>query len=245
MLEIVMRKLAVIIALISLSSLSHAVNLPSHHMKLDKVVFQVSAKQWITTQSAVLTVNINATLTNADLVKTRAEIMSNLGKIATGEWQLTQFDRSQDSSGLEKLFVAAQARVPQASLTDIYQNAKNVSKPGATYEINGVEFRPSLAEIQQVKAQLRDYLYQQINSEVNRLDKTYTGQNYSVHRIYFSEGDQLVPMAKAYQPRELNTVALATVATPAPAVTVSNELIMNALVELASNRIEENTVASN
>ncbi|KTD35868.1 hypothetical protein Lnau_0852 [Legionella nautarum] len=239
-----MRKRAAVLMLAALSPLSNAANFP-HKTQLDKVVFQVSAKQWVTTQSALLTVNINATLTNADLVKARAEIMNNLNKIATGQWQLTQFDRSQDSSGLEKLYVAAQARVPQASLTDIYQNAKNVSKPGATYDINGVEFKPSLEETQQVKAQLREYLYQQINSELNRLDKTYTSQNYSVNRIYFFEGDQLVPMAKAYQPREMNTMAITAAATPAPAVSVSNELIMNAIVELASNRQEENAGASN
>ncbi|KTD25745.1 MULTISPECIES: hypothetical protein [Legionella] len=238
-----MRKLAAMVVVAALSPLANAANLP-HKVMLDKVVFQVSAKQWVTTQSALLTVNINATLTNADLVKTRAEIMSNLNKIATGQWQLTQFDRSQDSSGLEKLFVAAQARVPQAGLTDIYQNAKNVSKPGATYEINGVEFKPSLEEFQQVRAQLRDYLYQQINGELNRLDKTYTNQNYSVHRIYFFEGDQVMPMAKAYQPRALNTMAMEAVSAPAPALTVSNELVMNAIVELASNRQEENPSAN-
>ncbi|ARG97120.1 hypothetical protein [Legionella micdadei] len=238
-----MRKLAAMLALAALSPLANAANLP-HKMMLDKVVFQVSAKQWVTTQSALLTVSINATLTNADLVKARAEIMNNLNKIAAGQWQLTQFDRSQDSSGLEKLYVAAQARVPQGSLTDIYQNAKNVSKPGATYEINAVEFKPSLEETQQVRAQLRDYLYQQINGELNRLDKTYTNQNYSVHRIYFFEGDQAIPMAKAYQPRALNTMVMAAAATPAPALTVSNELIMNALVELASNRQEENPSAN-
>ena len=78
---------------------------------MDKVLFQISARQWVSTQSALLTVNINATLNNADLVKARADIMNNLNTIATGEWQLTQFDRSQDSSGLEKLYVAAQARI--------------------------------------------------------------------------------------------------------------------------------------
>ena len=240
-----MRKLAAIIALAMVSPLSHAaypLNQP-HKIMLDKVVFQVSAKQWVTTQSALLTVNINATLPNADLVKARADIMANLNKIAAGAWQITQFDRSQDSSGLEKLYVAAQARVPQANLTDIYQNAKNVSKPGATYEINGVEFKPSLEEIQQVKLQLREQLYQQINSEVDRLDKTYTSQNYSVHRIYFFEGEQVLPM-KAYQGRAMKALAMTATAAPAAPVTVSNELIMNGLVELASNRHQESANAS-
>ena len=88
------------------------------------MLFQVSSKQWVTTQTAILNVNINVTLNNADLVKARADIMDSLNKIAKGDWHLIEFDRSQDSSGLEKLYVQAQARVDQASLTDIYQNAK-------------------------------------------------------------------------------------------------------------------------
>ena len=122
---------------------------------LDKVLFQVSAKQWVTTQSALLGVNINVTLSNADLVKARSDIMDRLNKIAKGDWHLVEFDRSQDSSGLEKLDVQAQARVNQTALTDIYQNAKSVSLPGAKYEVMSVEFRPSLEETQAVLAKVR------------------------------------------------------------------------------------------
>ncbi|CDZ78769.1 hypothetical protein BN59_03083 [Legionella massiliensis] len=238
-----MRRFIAILALLALSPWVNASDWP-YQLTMDKVVFQISAKQWVTTQSALLTVNINATLTNADLVKARADIMANLNKISVGEWQLTQFDRSQDSSGLDKLFVAAQARIPQTSLPDIYKSAKDITKPGATYEINGVEFKPSLEEVQQVKMQLRERLYEQINDELGRLNKVYNNQNYSVNQVYFFEGDQVVPMAKA---REMNAMAFNAVATPAPAapLTVSNELVMSAMVELASNRQEGHAVANN
>ncbi|WP_133138563.1 hypothetical protein [Legionella genomosp. 1] len=207
----------------------------SNQAPLDKIVFQVSARQWVTTQSALLTANVNATLNNADLVKARADIMTNLGKIASGDWHLTQFDRSQDSSGLEKLFVSAQVRVPQASLTDIYQLAKDVSKPGATYTINGVDFTPSLDEVQTVKSQLREKLYQLVNEELARMNKVYTSQQYSVNNLYVIEGDNPMPVQpRAYQAKELNTMVMG--ATAAPALTVSNELVMSAMVEAGSNR---------
>lgn len=153
---------------------------------LDKIFFQVSAKKWVTTQTALLNVSINATLSNADLVKARADIMDSLNKIAKGEWHLVQFDRSQDSSGLEKLYVQAQARVDQSALTNIYQNAKSVSKPGAKYEISGVEFKPSLEETQVVRAKIREQLYQQVNDEIDRMNKAYPKQNYSVSNLVFS-----------------------------------------------------------
>ncbi|MBA2711246.1 MAG: hypothetical protein H0U57_11720 [Tatlockia sp.] len=223
-------------------SLTAKAELGPSKSELDKVVFQVSAKQWVSTQSALLTVNINATLSNADLVQVRADIMKNLNQVAAGEWQITQFERSQDSSGLEKLFVAAQARIPQANLTNIYNNAKTVTKPGATYDVSAVEFKPSLDEIQLIKTQLRERLYNQISQELERLNKVYNNQKYSVNRIFFFDGDQNLPMAKAYQPAELRTASYTAVA--AAPLAVSNELIMGALVELASNRQEVNAVAN-
>ncbi|MFA5960603.1 MAG: hypothetical protein WC785_08795 [Tatlockia sp.] len=229
-----MNKSALAWALIMLCPMAQA----GHKNTLDKVEYRVSAKQWVTTQTVLLTVNINATLTNADLVRVREDIMANLGKIAPGAWQLTQFDRSQDNSGLDKLRVVAEARIPQNGLKDIYQNAQKVSKPGVTYQINGVEFKPSLQEIEQVKAQLRESLYQQINSELLRLNKIYADQKYSVHGITVYEGEQELPMAKASQPREMNTLLVAS----APTLSVSNELTLSAIASLASNRQEISAV---
>ncbi|CZG27483.1 TPA: hypothetical protein NGG10_000580 [Legionella pneumophila] len=227
-----MRKIAWILGLMVLTPFVWADN-ETPDLVLDKIFFQVSAKKWVTTQTALLNVSINATLSNADLVKARADIMDSLNKIAKGEWHLVQFDRSQDSSGLEKLYVQAQARVDQSALTNIYQNAKSVSKPGAKYEISGVEFKPSLEETQVVRAKIREQLYQQVNDEINRMNKAYPKQNYSVSNLVFVEGDNIPQQPRAYQAKEMNALTMA--AAPAP-LTVSNELILTAMVEVASNR---------
>ncbi|HAT6339188.1 TPA: hypothetical protein JBD21_05020 [Legionella pneumophila subsp. pneumophila] len=230
--EHIMRKIAWILGLMVLTPFVWADN-ETPDLVLDKIFFQVSAKKWVTTQTALLNVSINATLSNADLVKARADIMDSLNKIAKGEWHLVQFDRSQDSSGLEKLYVQAQARVDQSALTNIYQNAKSVSKPGAKYEISGVEFKPSLEETQVVRAKIREQLYQQVNDEIDRMNKAYPKQNYSVSNLVFFEGDNIPQQPRAYQAKEMNALVMA--AAPAP-LTVSNELILTAMVEAASNR---------
>ncbi|HAT8739005.1 TPA: hypothetical protein JBI62_06310 [Legionella pneumophila] len=230
--EHIMRKIAWMLGLMVLTPFVWADN-ETPDLVLDKIFFQVSAKKWVTTQTALLNVSINATLSNADLVKARADIMDSLNKIAKGEWHLVQFDRSQDSSGLEKLYVQAQARVDQSALTNIYQNAKSVSKPGAKYEISGVEFKPSLEETQVVRAKIREQIYQQVNDEIDRMNKAYPKQNYSVSNLVFFEGDNIPQQPRAYQAKEMNALAMA--AAPAP-LTVSNELILTAMVEAASNR---------
>lgn len=236
-LENLMRQVAAALALLALSPFSFADEaMPKPKMVLDKIVFQIAAKQWVTTQTALLTININVTLNNADLVKARNDIMVRLAKIAKGDWHITQFDRSQDSSGLEKVYVQAQARVDQAALTDIYQNAKSVSLPGAKYEVSAVEFKPSLDETQQIKEQVRSQLYQKVNDEIARINKIYPNQNYSVNNLVISEGENVFPL-RQYQAKEVNTMAMA--AAPAP-LNVSNELMLTALVEAASNRKQGN-----
>lgn len=226
-----MKKTVGMFAILAFNSVGYSEEIP-HRLVLDTVGFQIASKQWVTTQTAVLTVNINATLNNADLVKARSDIMERLGKIAKGEWHLIQFDRSQDSSGLEKLYVQAQARVPQSVLTNVYQNAKSVSKPGAHYEIGTIDFKPSLEEVQQVRVQLRERLYAQVNDELARINKVYSGQNYSLNNLVFNEGDQ-GPLPLNRDEGKMNAMVMPVAA---PALTVSNELTMTAVAQAASNR---------
>jgi hypothetical protein len=206
---------------------------------LDKIVFQLSTKEWVSTKSALLTVNINATLTNADIVKVRSTILTALNKIASGNtWHLIQFDRSQDNSGLEKLIIVAQNQVPQERLTDVYQRAKDVSHPGETYTIDGIDFKPGLFEIQAVKAQLRARLYQEANDEIIRLNKIYPNQRYSLHRLFIL--DNLNDTPKAYSTNQIHGFTMAALPNPTstPSLTLSNQLVMSALIEVASNRPE-------
>jgi hypothetical protein len=229
-----MKQVAGILVLMAVNSLTVAGDIVPPPLVLDKVLFQISAKQWVTTQKAMLNVNINVTLNNADLVKARAEIMNSLNKIAKGEWHLVEFDRSQDSSGLEKLYVMAQVRIDQTALTDIYQNVKSVSLPGAKYEVSSVEFKPGLEEIQAVRAKIREQLYQQVNEEISRMNKVYPTQSYSVNNLVFIEGDAPPVQPRAYRTKEMNTMVMAAAAPSS--LTVSNELVLTAMVEAASNR---------
>jgi hypothetical protein len=225
-----------LIGMVSLPLWAEVIPFPPE-VPLDKISFQVSAKQWVTTKTALLSVSINATLTNSDLVKTRSEIMETLSKIAEGEWHLTQFDRSQDSSGLEKLYVQAQIRVDQSNLTNIYKIAKDISKPGANYEIASIEFKPSLEETQAIQAQLREVLYQKANDELARMNKVYGSQHYSINNLIFMDGEAppVYPMAKM-QAQETNYTAMGAAAPNGGSLAVSNELTLTAVVQAASNR---------
>lgn len=227
------------LVLLALPTLVVAADTNMPPLTLDKVMFQMSTKQWVTTKTALLNVSISATLNSADVVKARADIIDSLNKIAKGDWHIVSFNRSQDSSGLEKLEVQAQARIEQAELTDIYQNAKSVSMPGAKYYINSVDFKPSLEEVQAVKAQVRQKLYQQINDEMARMNKAYPTQTYTVNNLAFFDGDNVGIQPRAYQAKEMNVMAMAGAGDSA-SISVSNEIVLTAVVEAASNRKQGN-----
>lgn len=228
-----MRPIAAVIALTTLFSQAFAADPTPPPLVLDKILFQISSKQWVHTQTAVLNVNIHATLNNADLIKARAELMSSLDKMAKGDWQLLEFERSQDNSGLEKFSVQAQARVDQSALNSVYQKAKSLSTPGTKYDIANIEFKPSVEEIQSSKAKIREQLYQLVNEEISRINKVYPTQHYSVSNLTFVEGGD-APQPRPYQAKEMN--ALSMPAAAPPPLTTSNELILTVLVEAASNR---------
>lgn len=199
---------------------------------LDQVVFQMSAERWVTTQTAKVYITIDATLNNRGLQQIRKEIMTNLDQLANAEWHLTQFDRKQDRSGLEALHVQAEARVLEKELQDIRKTAKDLTKPGATYRVSNIEFTPSQGEIEKTRTLIRDDIYQRVNAEVDRLNKVYPDQDYSVHRIDFVR----TTLPQRQQMKTRSAEMLMTSAADSASLTVSNKIIMTALIKIASNR---------
>ncbi len=206
---------------------------------LDEVFLSFSAKQWVKTETARLEIVANATLNDTDMVKTRSQIMTQLQAIAKGQWHITQFDRSQDSSGLEKLMVRAEARIQQKELNQIYQRAKSVSKPGLTYRIDQINFEPSLEDIEKGKILLREKLYQQITAEIGQLNNQYPKQKYSLNRLIFTDPGQRQPVPMMNRSAEKSMVL--TAMSKAPSMDVSNQLTMEAMVVLASHRAISNS----
>jgi hypothetical protein len=224
-------KKSCLIGIVILSSSAFAEPAPfvAPHV-LNNIQFQLSARDWVTTDSALLKIHISATLTNTDIVKAHQHILEQLNKIAKGDWQIVQFNRGQDNSGLEKLEVDAQIRVAQNILSNVYQQMKAVSHPGENYSVSIIEFKPSFEEMQQAKNHLREKLYQQVVQELESINKLYPSQQYSVQHLEFIEDPQLM-MPKA----QVENMVLSSMPNQAPMKT-NNELYLTVMVDVASNR---------
>ncbi len=202
---------------------------------LNKITLQLKAEQWVTTKTALVTASVNAAVTDQGIEKMQAKVVQKLARIADkSEWHITDYTRSQDKTGLERIQMTAQARLPQDSLANIRTNAKSISTPGETYDIEDVQFTPSEDEMRLVNLNLRNNLYLQAKSEIDALNKVYPDQKFYIHQIDFISPiiPEPVPMnymAKAAKP----TMAMAQVQSVSP-LTIDNKLTVQATVIVAS-----------
>lgn len=165
---------------------------------IHKVSMQLTAEQWVTSKTALVNVNVNASVGDTSLEKMQSQILEKLGKLSNkSEWHLISYDRSQDKSGLENIKIVGQARLPETELGGLREKAKTISKPGETYTIDAIQFIPSDEEKHEANNALRQNIYEQVNNELTRLNKIYPDQKYYLHDINFnSDPSASMPMAQ-------------------------------------------------
>jgi hypothetical protein len=198
---------------------------------LNIINLQLQAEEWVTTKTAKVVVDINSNLGDKQLASVNADVMQKLAAISkAAEWRVTTFERTKDSSGLEKVFIQAEIRLPEAALVDLRQKAEKVSKPGETFTISNIDFTPDLLATQEANAAVRNKIYLAVKQELEHLNKMYAGQKYFLHKIYFNNSE-------VFMAAKTDMLALASPASTKSSratMTVNNKIVMSANVELAS-----------
>ena len=213
--------IGLISAFISFSALAE----PAYEPLLDKVTLQFSAEQWAIAKTALVTVGVNASVSENQLEKIQADVLTKLNQITNkAEWHVTAFNRTLDQSGLERVQISAQIRLAAADLVGLRDKAKGMSKPGMTFTIDNIEFTPSEMEIRDTVTVLRNKIYDQVKNEIANLNKLYPDQKYYLHDLNFV--NFILPAQQA-------PVAMMKVAA-APALTVSDKIQLSAIAVLAS-----------
>ncbi len=205
------------------------VQLVSEYPSLNQVNYAVSAEQWVSSDTARVIVGVNANLNNAALDHFQEKMNQNLASLAKdASWHLTQFDRNEDSSGLEQVTAQAEARIPNAKLAGLRVKAESLSQPGSKYRIIDIQYGPSDEDLQTAKQALRAQVYSSIAREIKTLNKLYSGQ-FFIHEIHFDPAP-IAPTPTAYM--------MARAAGPAESsggsVPVNQKLVLEAQVLLAS-----------
>ncbi|MBY0378578.1 MAG: hypothetical protein K2Q33_08465 [Gammaproteobacteria bacterium] len=221
-----------IVALLLLASIVRAndsntpqvVQLASPYPSLNHIHYVVQKEQWVMSDTARVIVSVNANLTDAALDHFQDKMNQNLTTLAKNvAWHITQFNRNQDSSGLEQVSAQAEARIPNTALAGLRVKADKISQPGIKYQIVDIQYGPSDEDIQKAKDTLRQKVYAAIDDEIRSLNKLYR-QQFFVNNIDFD----LKPLAPPPMP------TLMRVAGGDTNVPVNQKLILQADVVLAA-----------
>ena len=203
--------------------------------RLNTVHFDLIAEQWVSTDTAKVVVSIDANLGAASMDRLQESVLRSLKKLANqGEWRITQFSRNQDRSELERVYIQAEARLPADQLAGIRISADQLSKPGMKYSVSQIDYSPSLSEIEAVKNQVRDMLYQQAKTQIDKLNKIY-GQKFYLNNLQFNDGG--IPPRPAARYKQAATLASSTEqfdGAGGASMAVSQKIIIAASITVAS-----------
>ncbi len=159
----------------------------------DSVVFNLSTEQWVTTKTARVMLSVEAAVTNNTAGTMRTSMTKAVGDMVKADWRVTSFNRSQDQTGMERWSALYEARIPENELNGLTDKAKQSSKAGMQITVSGVDFTPTLEEIQAAQSQLRTQLYKMANEQLSALNATITGRNYRIAMIDFSDEGGSMP----------------------------------------------------
>lgn len=152
----------------------------------DKIVFSLQKEGWVTTKSAKVVVNFDIVQQQETPAELKGQVMASLKDLASDtQWQITSSVERKDSSGLNRWFVSAEARVDEKFVSGLSDRAEKTGRKGFKVRIGRVDFSPSLDEKEQGLGQLRALVYKSALEEVSRLNAVISGRAYSVFKVEF------------------------------------------------------------
>lgn len=172
----------------------------------DQVIFEVQEEAWVETDTARAIIAINAAATGANAAKMRSDMQEALKRLLPdATWRITSFNQSQNAAGLDAFEAIAEARVKNSATEGLSERAKSASRQGLQLNIAGIDFSPSLAEVEAAKAALRETVYKRALAERDRLNKSLPERPYRIARIDFAMTGMPQPMPAPYMRAEMAT----------------------------------------
>jgi hypothetical protein len=200
---------------------------------LDLVTMQLQTEAWAKTTTPNVSVNIDATLDKVNVSQIREEIMGKLAKIDKDDWQISSFNQTQNESGLEEIHAIAELRMNESTLANLQTLVKDITRPGLNFKVANIDFSPAVDDLEKARAQLREKIYAMVTAEIDKLEKAYAGQKYTIHIINFNPEVAPVAMAMADGNFMVRGAARSDkFAQKIPMLTVSTKVRMTAAVEL-------------
>jgi hypothetical protein len=154
----------------------------------DEVVLMLEAEDWVETKTATVRVAADLAVESGAFGTARADFVATLSGFAIETtWRIVDFAKLRDDAGFERWTVTAEARVPEAALSDLTAKAKAATKPGRALQVAGIDYTPTLAERETVIDGLRARLYARVGVEIDTLNAAFAGRHFRVRLIDFTQ----------------------------------------------------------
>lgn len=199
----------------------------------DEIVLELSAEEWVETETATVVVAIDLAIKAGDFGAARAAVEGDLRTISSkAKWRLTRFNKLRDEAGYERWRVLAEARLPGSVLSSLGPTISAASRPGRGFKIQGIDYTPTLGERESALAMLRARLYAQAGAEIASINKAFLGRGFRIGTIDFTSQAMIgrPMMDSARGARMMST----QVKVAAPSTAVAEKLTVNARVILAA-----------
>ncbi len=202
----------------------------------NSITLTLSAERWVESSTARVLVSINAAVEGAQAGRVRSDMLAALNGLAAKDtaWRFVEFNRSADASGLERWYALVEARLPETALGGLGDMAKKASKPGLQLDLAGIDFSPTLAEIETARAELRATIYAQAVAEQKRLAAAVPGPAWRIATLTFNPEYSEPPA-----PQMVKSMAMRAESAPQAdfgggAISVATRLNLTAIVVLAA-----------
>ncbi|MCR9072318.1 MAG: hypothetical protein NXI18_11410 [Alphaproteobacteria bacterium] len=164
----------------------------------DEVILILDVEDWVETSSATIRVVADLAVESGQFGTARTDLVSALvGFGIDTTWRIVQFGKRADDAGFERWSVTAEARIPEAAISDLSAKAKNATKPGRALRVASIDYSPTLAEREAVADTLRARIYARVGTEVSALNAAFADRDFRVRLIDFTQSYRPMPMAKA------------------------------------------------
>jgi hypothetical protein len=127
--------------------------------------------------------------------------------------------------------VTAEARVPEAALSDLTAKTKQATRPGRSLRVAEIDYSPMLAEREAVIDALRARVYGRVGHEIDALNTAFADRGFRIRLIDFTQSFRPMAMTAKAEAR------LMRVDAPAPAgggLAGAEKAVLAARVHLAA-----------
>lgn len=155
---------------------------------MDNINLSFTVEDWINSNTAEVTMIVNASTEGQDGLDLRTEIKEALETLVDTEWRFIDISRITGRSGLEEWNVIAQARVEEKDLNNLPSRAKELGRKGLQYRVGNVDFTPTKEQFEDLYRELRSKINGLISEELSTLNTELSGRKWRVGSVSYNFG---------------------------------------------------------